>query len=108
MNETIPDSVTCNRCGKPATLTLTPGITHHGRWDCETCKTFVAWQPEPMTDERALAFRMPYGKHHYKTLGEIEASHPDYLDWLLRSGEPRPTLRRAAEHVVEMRKGVKS
>jgi hypothetical protein len=105
VNETIPESIPCNACGEPAILTPTPGITHHGRWDCVECDRFVCWQPEPMTDERALAFVMPYGRHHYRTLSQIESTDPGYLDWLLAEGEPRPTLRRAVEHVVSMRQG---
>jgi len=48
--------------------------------------------PDPPTLEEALAFRVGFGSYHGRTLREVAADDPGYLDWIIRSVTDRPRL----------------
>jgi uncharacterized protein (DUF3820 family) len=77
---------------------------HHARAICLDCDRTLGWVPAPMTDERARAFVMPFGKYKGTTIGEI-LDQPDgerYLRWL-HGQSPEGPLGRALGHIFGRR-----
>lgn len=59
-------------------------------------------EPATMTDERAAAFSMPFGKYKGLTLAEIDRKDASYLNWLKDNVEPG-SVARAVEHFISNR-----
>ena len=73
---------TCWRCGGAARLDPTYCGKHWGKLICSACGRWVSWARPPMTEERAAAFRMPWGKYRNSTLAELAEVDVAYLRWL--------------------------
>ncbi len=46
---------------------------------CSLCKAWLRWEAKPVDRDRAIAFKMPFGKYRGIALSEIPN---DYLAWL--------------------------
>jgi hypothetical protein len=74
---------TCSQCGQ-RTLYLVVKAPHLRRLDCLTCGHVGKWLPSPWTPERASSFRLWFGKHEGRTIGELltMSDGRNYLRWL--------------------------
>jgi hypothetical protein len=61
---------------KEVTFTGQNGL-HIGAY-CSVCGKWIKWLPQ---ETGWKAFRMPFGKHRYSTLGKIYKDDPGYIVW---------------------------
>lgn len=74
----------CPGCGSTNLVAVPRSDQHHAELRCGACDRWIKFVPTPWTRERAEAFRLPYGKHKGKTVGELGRTDPDYLRWMAR------------------------
>lgn len=59
---------------------------------------------EPMTIEKAKAFKMTFGKHKGRTLSELADDEPGYLNWLYTAEKTSPEIKEAIKLLGQERK----
>lgn len=90
---------TCWRCGGSARLDPTYRGRHYGKLVCGACGSFVSWARPPMTEERAAAFRLFFGRYKNATLAEVGQMDRSYLRWLASECETESVRRAAVCHL---------
>jgi hypothetical protein len=90
-----PNQPRCPRCGS-ADIVEVPLASgpHHGRLQCRNCGRYGAFTPKPWTIERALDFKMPFGRFRDQSMCEISrtVSGRDHLHWVASSVSGNPSI----------------
>ena len=93
---------TCPKCGGSdlAEVRCVGTGPHYARLVCRKCQKTAKFLQAPWTFARAEAWRLPFGKHRGKTLGELSRSEQGrgYLAWMTENVEGN--AQKAAEIVL--------
>jgi len=69
---------------------------------CSDCSKFIRFAPQPITVERALAFKFEVGKHLGKTLRQVKEHDPGYLKWIVEESTFKQNVKQMAKLVLSL------
>jgi len=100
-----PNNEACINCGSKWGTQTVPVEDKNGNTRlkviCLECERFVKWQALPITKDRALEFRLHFGKHSGIAFGEIAKSDPSYLKWILEQSTFKDNIKQMAKLALE-------
>jgi len=80
----------CPYCASPRIFTVRCEFgPHYARTGCSDCQRHIKFNAAPWTLERARDFRLPFGRHTGRTVGELAGTKEgrSYLAWAAENVE---------------------